>query len=816
MSKNLVIVESPAKAKTIENFLGSDYKVVSSNGHIADLPSNELGIDLENNFNPKYKVTSDKKDLVKKLKKELKGIETVWLASDEDREGEAIAWHLAENLNLDESNTKRIVFREITENAVKNAIENPRKINKSLVDAQQARRVIDRLVGYKISPILWRKVKGGLSAGRVQSVVLRLISEREKEISNFDPIPSYKTSGEFINSENKKFKAKYSNSTNDDDNFTDFLNSFKDSVFTVSSVKKNPLIKKPAPPFTTSTMQQEAARKLGFNVSRTMQTAQKLYEAGHITYMRTDSVTLSNTALESIEKAISKKFGSNYSQSRVFSNKNKNAQQAHEAVRPTSFLKNIENLDADQTNLYDLIWRRTVASQMSDAKVDKTTVKINSSKHDGVFQSDGEVVKFDGFLKLYIESKDNQNSDDNENNVLPNFIEGEKITKEQILVTQFFSKPPYRYSEASLVKKLEELGIGRPSTYAPTITTVMNRKYVFKGVNNSQTREIIQYVIDSDVTKKVNSEKYGSNKGKLVPSEVGLLVNQFLTNNFKNIIDYNFTASVENEFDLIASGSKDWKTIIKKFYDPFSLVIDDVQKNAKRETGERILGTDPKTGRQLSVKLGKYGPIAQIGKVDEDEKPIFASLLPDQQISKISEAEALKLFDLPVYVGDFEEEKVEANIGRYGPYIRFQKIFISIPEGYNPFTITIEKSIELIKEKREAERPILIYKDNDVTKGKGRFGPYLKWNGTFINVNKKYDFDNLTENDCIELIEEKIKKDKEKILMNWSSDGITIEKGRWGKIYVIKGKKKIPLAKNVDPLKISLDQAKDFLKIKKK
>jgi len=384
------------------------------------------------------------------------------------------------------------------------------------------------------------------------------------------------------------------------------------------------------------------------------------------------------------------------------------------------------------------------------------------------------------------------------------------------LVTQFFSKPPYRYSEASLVKKLEELGIGRPSTYAPTITTVMNRKYVFKGVNNSQTREIIQYVIDSNVTKRVNSEKYGSNKGKLVPSEVGLLVNQFLTNNFKNIIDYNFTASVENEFDLIASGSKDWKTIIQKFYDPFSLVIDDVQKNAKRETGERILGTDPKTGRQLSVKLGKYGPIAQIGKVDEDEKPIFASLLPDQQISKITEAEALKLFELPVYVGDFEEEKVEANIGRYGPYIRFKKIFISIPEGYNPFTITIEKSIELIKEKREAERPILVYKDNGVTKGKGRFGPYLKWNGTFINVNKKYDFDNLTENDCIELIEEKIKKDKEKILMNWPSDGISIEKGRWGKIYVIKGKKKIPLAKNADPLKISLDQAKDFLKIKKK
>ena len=816
MSKNLVIVESPAKAKTIEKFLGSEYKVVSSNGHIADLPSNELGIDIENDYNPKYKITNDKKDLVKKLKKELKGVDTVWLASDEDREGEAIAWHLAENLNLNESNTKRIVFREITEKAIKNAIENPRQINKSLVDAQQARRVIDRLVGYKISPILWRKVKGGLSAGRVQSVVLRLIAEREKEILNFNPVSSYKTTAEFINSNKIKFKAKYSINTNDDDNFNSFLDGFKNAEFIVSSIKKSPLLKKPAPPFTTSTMQQEAARKLGFNVSRTMQTAQRLYEAGHITYMRTDSVTLSETAQNTIKNAIETKFGSKYHQSRNFNNKSKNAQQAHEAVRPTNFLNNIQNLDADQSNLYDLIWRRSVASQMSDAKVDKTIVKIKSNNHEGLFQSDGEVIKFDGFLKLYIESKDNKDSDDSENNVLPNFIEGETITKEKILVTQFFSKPPYRYSEASLVKKLEELGIGRPSTYAPTITTVMNRKYVFKGVDNPQTREIIQYSIDSDVTKKVNSEKYGSNKGKLVPSEVGLLVNQFLTNNFKNIIDYNFTASVENEFDLIASGNKDWKTIIQKFYDPFSLVIDDVQKNAKRETGERILGTDPKTGRQLSVKLGKYGPIAQIGKVDEDEKPIFASLLPDQKISKISETEALKLFELPVYVGDFEEEKVEANIGRYGPYVRFQKIFIPIPEGYNPFTITIEKSIELIKEKREAQKPIIIFKGNDVTKGKGRFGPYLKWNGTFINVNKKYDFDNLTENDCIELIEDKIKKDKEKILMNWSSDGITIEKGRWGKIYVIKGKKKIPLAKNVDPLKISLDQAKDFLKIKKK
>ena len=815
MSKNLVIVESPAKAKTIEKFLGGEFKVVSSNGHIADLPSNELGIDLENNYNPKYKVTNDKKDLVKKLKKELKGVETVWLASDEDREGEAIAWHLAENLDLDESNTKRIVFREITEDAIKNAIKNPRQINKALVDAQQARRVIDRLVGYKISPILWRKVKGGLSAGRVQSVVLRLISEREKEISNFKPESSFKISANFISIDKSKFKAKYLNNIKDDDNFKSFIEGFKDAIFSVDSVKKSPLIKKPSAPFTTSTMQQEASRKLGFNVSRTMQTAQKLYEAGHITYMRTDSVTLSETALNSIHSTINSKYGSEYSQRRSFSNKSRNAQQAHEAVRPTNFDVNISNLDSDQSNLYDLIWRRTLASQMSDAKVDKTTVKIVSNNHDGFFQSVGEVIKFDGFLRLYRESKDNQKNDDSENTVLPNIFEGDIVEKENVLVTQFFTKPPFRFTEASLVKKLEELGIGRPSTYAPTITTVMNRKYVFKGLNNAQSRDIIEYTIDTEVNKTVKSEKYGSNKGKLVPSEVGLLVNEFLTNNFKNIIDYNFTASVESEFDSIANGSKDWKSIIHKFYDPFSSVVEDVQKNAKRETGERILGVDPKSGRQLSVKLGKYGPIAQIGKVDEEEKPIFASLLPDQQISKVTFDEALKLFELPVYVGDFEGESVEANIGRYGPYVRFQKVFIPIPEGYNPFTITIEKSIELITAKREAQKPILVYKSHDVTKGRGRFGPYLKWNNTFINVNKNYDFDNLTEDDCKQLIDDKIKKDKEKIITNWSPEGISIEKGRWNKVYVIKGKKRIPIPKNIDPLKISLADAKDYLKIKK-
>ena len=816
MSKNLVIVESPAKAKTIEKFLGSDFKVVSSNGHIADLPSNELGIDLENDYNPKYIISKDKKDLVKNLKKELKKVDTVWLASDEDREGEAIAWHLSENLNLDESKTKRIVFREITEKAIKDAIKNPRKINKSLVDAQQARRVIDRLVGYKISPILWRKVKGGLSAGRVQSVALRLISDREKEILDFIPESSYKTSADFINNDGDRFKAKYSSSIKNEENLSDFINRFKNANFSVNSVKQSPLSKKPSPPFTTSTLQQEASRKLGFNVSRTMQAAQKLYESGHITYMRTDSLTLSETALSSIQKTVKSEFGEKYSKTRNFSNKNKNAQQAHEAVRPTKFSNNVLNIDSDQSNLYDLIWKRTVASQMSDALVDKTIVKIDSDNHEGYFQSEGEVIRFDGFLKLYRESKDDSPQNEEKNNILPSFSNGETIIKEKIYVTESFSKPPFRYSEASLVKKLEELGIGRPSTYAPTISTVMNRKYVFKGSNNAKTRDIIQYVIDSDVSKKINKENFGSNKGKLVPSEVGLLVNQFLTNNFKNIIDYNFTASVENEFDYIANGSKDWKSIIHNFYDPFSSLIDDVQKNAKRETGERILGFDPKSGRQLSVKLGKYGPIAQIGKVDEEEKPVFASLLPDQQISKISYDDALKLFELPVFVGEYENEKIEANIGRYGPYIRFDKKFISIPDGFNPFTITLEKSIELIDLKREADKPIANYKTFDVSKGRGRFGPFIKWNNTFINVNKNYDFDKLNEKDCIELIEDKIKKDKEKIIVDWSSEGITIEKGRWSKIYIIKGKKRIPLAKNIDPKKISLKQAKEYLKIKKK
>lgn len=811
MSKNLVIVESPAKAKTIEKFLGKDFKVVSSNGHISDLPSSELGINVDENYEPKYIISKDKKDLVKKLKSEVKNVDTVWLASDEDREGEAIAWHLQESLNLDEEKTKRIVFREITEEAIKKAITNPRKIDKSLVDAQQARRILDRLVGYKISPILWRKVKGGLSAGRVQSVALRLISEREKEIDKFDPVESYRISGLFKTLSGKIFKAKYLKNIKRDNFFESFLNGFLSSSFSVESVIKTPTEKKPTPPFTTSTLQQEASRKLGFSVSRTMSAAQKLYEQGHITYMRTDSVNLSNQAVKSIKETVLEKFGENYFFERIFKNKSKSAQQAHEAVRPTVFSNENLILDSDQTNLYKLIWKRTVSSQMANAKLDKTVIKIKSSNHKDFFQADGEVVMFDGFLRLYIESKDNVVEKDNDD-LLPKLEIGDKIEKNQISITQVFSKPPFRFSEATLVKKLEELGIGRPSTYAPTISTIMNRKYVFKGDTVGVKRELIQFLITNQIDQSIISENFGSNKGKLVPSEVGLLVNEFLTNNFGNIIDYNFTASVEDDFDSIATGKKEWQSIIDNFYNPFNLKVDDVSKNAKRETGERILGEDPKTGRQLSVKLGKFGPIAQIGKNEDEEKPVFASLLPDQQISKITFDQALKLFNLPIYLGDYLDEKVEANIGRYGPYVKFGKKFISISDGTSPFEITYDNAIELIKKKNESEKPIITYKGYGATKGKGRFGPFIKWNNMFINVNKKYDFDNLSDSDFIDLIEEKIKKEKEKIIKNWVEDKITIEKGRWGKIFIIKGKKKVQIPKAVDPKSIDLEQAKKFLK----
>ena len=813
MPKNLVIVESPAKAKTIEKFLGNDFKVVSSNGHIADLPSKELGINVDNNYEPKYIVNSDKKDIVKKLKKESKTAETIWLASDEDREGEAIAWHLYELLGLNKDNTKRIVFREITKNAVLKSIENPREINESLVNAQQARRVLDRLVGYKISPVLWRKVKGGLSAGRVQSVALRLIADKEKEIESFQPVKSFKVSAEFLTVNGEVFKARHKSKIDENIDLDRLIDSLKNSKFNVSDIKKTPLSRKPLPPFTTSTLQQEASRRLGFPVSKTMRTAQRLYEQGHITYMRTDSVTLSDVAKNAVKNKILNDFGEKYFTERSYTNKSKNAQQAHEAVRPTDFENKDVSVDLDQIKLYDLIWKRTIASQMSLAKIDKTVVSVQSRTIDLTFTAEGEVINFDGFLKVYSSLKDN----DSEKDItidLPKLNVGDDLNKKAILITENFSKPPFRYTEASLVRKMEELGIGRPSTYAPTITTVMNRKYVFKGTDDSKKREILQIIVNDKIKRQKVEESYGSNKGKLVPSEVGKLVNDFLCNNFQNIIDYNFTADVENNFDLIASGKKQWKEIINEFYNPFNDKVSEVEKNAKRETGERILGSDPKSGRQVSVKLGKFGPMVQIGKVDDEEKPLFASLLPDQKISNVTIEDALRLFELPFKVGEYEGKEVISNIGRYGPYIKYEKTFISIPQGLTPFTISIEKSVELILNKQKENKPLINYEGFDVTKGKGRFGPYIKWNGTFINVNKNYDFENLSDEDCIKLITDKKAKDAEKILKVWDSEKISIEKGRWGKIFIIKGKSRIPLSKDIDINSIDLKTAKGYFRKK--
>ena len=805
MSKNFVIVESPAKAKTIEKYLGNDFKVVSSYGHISDLPSKEIGVDVENNFKPKYIISNDKKDVVKDLKKKADSADFIWLASDEDREGEAIAWHLSETLKLEKNKTKRIVFREITKNAILKAIENPREIDYNLVNAQQARRVIDRLVGFEISPILWRKVKGGLSAGRVQSVAVRLLVDREKEINDFVPSSFFKVVGRFNNLNNSEFTAQLSSNFNSEDEARDFLNKSIDGKFTIASIDKSPIKKSPSAPFITSTLQQEASRKLGFSVSRTMLAAQKLYESGNITYMRTDSVNLSNEALNSAKEVISKQYGENYSLRRKYSNKNKAAQEAHEAIRPTNLEKFEVQMDSDQTRLYKLIWLRTIASQMSDALLERTIFKIKSNAYQNEFSSKGEVVKFDGFLKVYIASV--EDSEDEENgNILPELTVGENLRNIKMVATQKFSKPPFRFTEAALVKKLEELGIGRPSTYAPTITTIQNRKYVSKGTFEGEKRMYTELNLISNNIETIKSKEIiGSDKGKLVPTEVGIIVTDFLVNNFNNILDYNFTASVEQDFDKIANGDKEWTSILKDFYGSFHLNVEDVKENATRETGERTLGNDPQSGRKVIVRLGKFGPMVQIGTVEDEEKPIFAGLLPHQKIGKITLEESLELFKLPCYLGDFENVKVESNTGRFGPYVRHNNIFVSLPKGLNPLEVTLERAIELILEKRKADAPIGNYEEHDISKGKGRFGPFIKWNGLFINVNKAYDFNNLSQEDCIKLIEEKKKKEAEKILKVWEDQGIRIEKARWGRFNVIKGKTKIELPKGTDVEKLSKD-----------
>ncbi len=810
MSKNLVIVESPAKAKTIEKFLGKDFVVESSYGHIADLPSKELGVNVDGDFKPNYSVPTDKKAIVKKLKSLAEKADTVWLASDEDREGEAIAWHLYEQLKLKEENTKRIVFHEITKKAILKAVENPRSIDYNLVNAQQARRVLDRLVGYELSPVLWRKVKGGLSAGRVQSVAVRLIVEREREIENFNPKASYRVKAEFINSNGKKFIARLPINFETRKEAEAFLNSCIHAEFQVDDLTIKPAKKSPAAPFTTSTLQQEASRKLYFPVVKTMIVAQRLYEAGLITYMRTDSVNLSQDAKTAAQEEITSSYGANFSHPRNFVNHARGAQEAHEAIRPTNMSTNSISINHDQDRLYDLIWKRTIASQMSDAQLERTNVKIKNDKNEKVFSANGEVITFEGFLKVYLEGTDAE--DEEQEGMLPKLEVSEILHNNYIAATERYTKAPYRFTEASLVKQLEELGIGRPSTYAPTITTIQKREYIIRGSVEGNDRDYTQLILEGDkVASKTLTEKVGADKGKLIPTDIGKIVNDFLVENFSNILDFGFTANVEKEFDEIAEGRGNWTEMIKEFYIEFHSRVEDVYANAERAKGERLLGVDPDSGKNVYARLGRFGAMVQIGEATDEEKPKFASLQGDQTLGKITFEEAMDLFQLPKTLGEYEGIEIVVSNGRFGPYVRFDKMFVSLPKGGNPMVITLDDAIELIEAKRKADAPIAEYENMPVQKGIGRFGPFIKWNSMFINVNKKYDFDNLSQDDIVELIETKKQKDIDKVVHNWKEDGIRVEKARWGRHNILQGKIKIEIPKTVDAPKLTLEEVKEII-----
>ncbi|MDA9262299.1 type I DNA topoisomerase, partial [bacterium] len=810
-----VIVESPAKAKTIEGYLGKGFTVKSSFGHVRDIPKKGMGIDIENDFNPNYEVSEDKKKIVAELKKLTKASDIVWLATDEDREGEAISWHLYETLGLDKKETKRITFNEITKTAVQNAIENPREINIDLVNAQQARRVLDRLVGFELSPVLWKKIKPSLSAGRVQSVTVRLIVEREREIRGFESTAAYKVKAEFV-LDGTIIKADLGKSFKTEEETLNFLNQCKDSDFKIDDIQKKPAKKSPAPPFTTSTLQQEASRKLGYSVSRTMSVAQKLYEAGRITYMRTDSINLSQTARNGAKAEIVKSYGNDFSSPRVFKTKTKGAQEAHEAIRPTSFAVNSAGTDSSENRLYELIWKRAIASQMSEALLEKTTVKIAGTKISELFTARGEIIKFEGFLKVYLEGKDDENEDlESENEgIFPPMNDGDAVSAKIIEATQRFTRPPARFSEAALVKKLEELGIGRPSTYAPTITTVQKRGYVSKEEIDYKTRNYGQFTLMNDkIESRELSENYGGDKNKLHPTDIGTVVNDFLVENFDGILDYNFTASVEKEFDDIADGLMKWTDMIKKFYNPFHTKVEHTLEHGERQSGERVLGkTD--NGEDILVRIGRFGPMAQIGRTLEDEnapKPRFSSLQPNQSISTITLEEVIDLFKLPKDLGQYEGHEVTVSNGRFGPYIKYNEMFVSIPKGENPMDVDMPRATELIIAKQKADAPIYEYEGLPVQKGSGRFGPFIKWNDMFINVNKKYDHDNLSDEDIIELIEVKKQKEIDKVIHNWEEEGIRVEKARWGRFNVIKGKTKIELPKTTKAEKLTLADVQNMI-----
>jgi DNA topoisomerase-1 len=758
MADNLVIVESPAKAKTIQKFLGKDYKVMSSYGHIRDLEKKDFSIDVENDFQPIYEIPEDKLALVQELKKAAKDVKTVWLASDEDREGEAIAWHLNEVLELNKENTRRIVFHEITKPAILAAIENPRDIDTNLVDAQQARRVLDRIVGFELSPVLWKKIKPSLSAGRVQSVAVRLLAEREKEIREFKSEQYYRVSSEMESSNenvvdapslvpcelNKRFATR--------DKAVELLEHCKNATFTVADVQVKPIKKCPAPPFTTSTLQQEASRKLGFSVAQTMRVAQSLYESGHITYMRTDSVNLSSLAIGTISKEIKDSLGEKYLKVRKYHTSSKGAQEAHEAIRPTFISNHDITGTAQEKKLYNLIWKRTIASQMADAQVEKTQVEISISGRKELFEASGEVVKFDGFLKVYFETSDDEIATP-EFHTLPPLKVGDVLTEKEVVATQRFTQQPNRYSEAMLVKRLEELGIGRPSTYAPTISTIQARDYVVKGESKGTKRSFEQITLKGNkITTKVKSELVGNEKGKLIPTDVGMVVNDFLTKFFPQILDYNFTAKVETEFDEIAEGKKKWNDEIKEFYKGFHPEIEKVSSlRLEHKVGERILGNDPATGKPVSVKIGRYGPLVQLGSTDDKEKPRFASLQKEQSVATITLEEALKLFEMPRTLGSFEGEEVSVAIGKYGPYIKHNGKFVSVPKDMSPYSITLDEATQLIVEKRssEAKKVLMTFDEEpELQVVNGRFGPYIVYKKQNYKIPKKYDSSNLTLEDC--------------------------------------------------------------------
>ena len=759
MSKNLVIVESPAKAKTIEKFLGNDYQVMSSFGHIRDLAEKGIGINFENNYAPEYIVSTDKKKVVSELKKATKTAETVWLASDEDREGEAIAWHLYDELKLKPENTKRIVFHEITKDAILNAIQSPRNIDLHLVDAQQARRVLDRIVGFELSPVLWRKVRPSLSAGRVQSVAVRLIVEREREINQFVAESSYKISAIFSTQnaagQPVELKTELSQRFDDKNEAIAFLEHCKSANFEVDNISTKPAKKSPAPPFTTSTLQQEAARKLGFSVSQTMMVAQRLYESGKITYMRTDSVNLSALAINTSKAEIISMAGDKYVHTRQFNTKTKGAQEAHEAIRPTYMNAHTVEGTAQEKKLYDLIWKRTIASQMTDAELEKTTISISVSGSKYMFQAMGEVIVFDGFLKVYLESTDDETESD-DSSLLPAMKQGEKLTYNEIIAQERYTQKPPRYSEASLVRKLEELGIGRPSTYAPTISTIQNRLYVEKGDRQPEKRDFNYLKLKaSKITDTTKSENTGAEKSKLFPTDIGIVVTDFLTEYFPDILSYNFTADVEKEFDDIADGKIKWTKSIDKFYKKFHPIVEDTMKNSERQVGERILGVDPVSGRQLSVKIGKFGPLAQIGTSEEEEKPVFASLRRDQSIESITLEDALELFKLPRQVGEYEGKVMTVAIGRFGPYIRHDGAFYSLPKTDDPMEVSEVRAIEIIEAKKEEEKNRLIStfgENNEIQVLNGRFGPYFTCNGINYKIPKGTDAATLTFEKCQELI----------------------------------------------------------------